>query len=41
MKLTFLGDIMCEPPVLKAAKRSRGTYDFRGVFAPSKQLLAE
>ena len=40
MKLTFLGDIMCEPPVLKAAKRSHGTYDFRGVFAPSKQLLA-
>jgi len=41
MKLTFLGDIMCEPPVLKAAKRKNGTYDFRGVFAPCKKLLRE
>ena len=40
MKLTFLGDIMAEPPVLKAAKRSQG-YDFRGVFAPVKSLLTE
>ncbi len=41
MKITFLGDIMCEPPVLKAAKRRGGTYDFSGVFAPSKALLGE
>ena len=41
MKLTFLGDIMCEPPVLKAARRRRATYDFRGVFTPSKRLLSE
>lgn len=41
MKITFLGDIMCEPPVWKAAKRARGGYDFRGVFAPSKKLLQE
>ena len=39
MKLTFLGDIMAEPPVLKAAAKKDGTYDFRGVFAPSKALL--
>ena len=32
MKITFLGDIMAEPPVLKAAKRKDG-YDFGGVFA--------
>ena len=36
MKITFLGDIMIEPPVLKAAKRRKGKYDFSGVFAPSK-----
>lgn len=41
MKLTFLGDIMIEPPVLKAAKRGGGAYDFRGVFAHTKALLAE
>ena len=41
MKITFLGDIMIEPPVLKAAKRRKGKYDFSGVFAPSKALLAE
>ena len=41
MKITFLGDIMIEPPVLKAAKRGKGKYDFSGVFAPSKALLSE
>lgn len=41
IKITFLGDIMCEPPVLKAAKRAHGRYDFRGVFAPAKKLLRE
>ena len=40
MKLTFLGDIMAEPPVLKAAKRGNG-YDFSGVFAYTKDLLKE
>ena len=41
MKITFLGDIMAEPPVLKAAARSGGTYDFSGVFAPVKSLLGQ
>ena len=41
MKVTFLGDIMIEPPVLKAAKRKGGTYDFRGVFSRTKALLSE
>ena len=41
MKLTFLGDVMIEPPILKAAKRRGGTYDFRGVFARAKSLLCE
>lgn len=40
MKITFLGDIMIEPPVLKAAKRGK-KYDFNDVFAPAKALLAE
>ena len=39
-KITFLGDIMAEIPVLKAAKRGSG-YDFSGVFAPSRELLAK
>ena len=37
MKITFLGDIMAEPPVLKAAKRKDG-YDFRGVFAYTETI---
>ena len=41
MKLTFLGDIMAEIPVLKAARCSCGKYDFKGVFAPSKDLLSK
>ena len=41
MKITFLGDMMCEPPVLKAARRRKGRYDFSGVFANVKDLLAE
>ena len=41
MKLTFLGDIMAERPVLKAAKCRCGKYNFQGVFAPSKPLLAK
>ena len=41
MKITFLADIMCEPPVLKAAKRKGGKYDFSGVFAHTKGLISE
>lgn len=40
-KLTFIGDIMAEPPVLKAAKRPGGQYDFSGVFAHVQSLLDE
>ena len=32
---------MAEPPVIKAAKQKDGTYDFRGVFARVKPMLAE
>ena len=41
MKITFLGDIMIEPSVLKTAKRRGGKYDFKGCFAPAKALLSE
>ncbi len=40
-KITFIGDIMIEPPVLKAAKRKGGTYDFSGVFQYVQPLLDE
>ena len=32
---------MCEPPVLKAARRRGGKYDFSGVFAHAKKLIGE
>ena len=38
-KITFLGDIMIEPPVLKAAKRPGGKYDFTDVFKYVKPIL--
>lgn len=38
-KITFLGDIMIEPPVLKAAKRPGGKYDFTDVFKYVKPLF--
>jgi len=41
MKITFLGDIMIEPPVLKAAKRPGGKYDFDDVFKYVKPMLDE
>ena len=41
MKITFLGDIMCEPSVLKASRQPDGSYDFSGVFAKVKPMLAE
>ena len=32
---------MCEPPILKGAKRPGGKYDFNPIFAQVKDLLAE
>lgn len=37
-KLTFIGDIMCEPLMLKAAKNKTG-YDFRFVFKHVKEMF--
>ena len=41
MKITVLGDIMCEPPILKASKQKDDTYNFDGLFEKVKPLLSE
>lgn len=41
MKITFVGDLMIEPPVLKAAKQPDGTYDFFPMFSGMQRLLSE
>ena len=39
MKITVLGDIMCEPSVLKASKAKDGSYSFDEIFAKVKPML--
>lgn len=34
IKISFIGDIMCEKPLLKASKDKNGKYDFNKVFKP-------
>ena len=41
MKITVLGDIMCEPAVLNPAKQSDGSYDFNPLFSQVKGMIAE
>ena len=41
MKITFIGDIMIEPPVLAGALQKDGTYDFYPVFAKAQKLFDE
>ena len=41
MKITFVGDIMIEPPVLKGARQKDGSYNFDEVFAYARSLLGE
>ena len=41
IKITFLGDIMCEPRLLKAARVRRDEYDFSATFSNVKRLLSE
>ena len=41
VKITFLGDIMCEGPLLKAAHKEDGTYDFSECFQGICGLLTE
>lgn len=38
-KITFLGDIMCEEPLLRASRRGTG-YDFEQVFSGCKNLFS-
>ena len=40
MKISILGDIMCEPSVLKGAKTKNG-YDFNPMFSKVAPLLSE
>ena len=39
-KITFFGDIMIEPPILKGAKRPGGKYDFNPIFDRVRELFA-
>lgn len=41
MKITILGDIMCEPPILKASKCKDGSYNFDDTFAKIRPMLSE
>ena len=41
MKITVFGDVMCEPPILKASRRKDGTYNFDGVFEKVKPMFEE
>ena len=40
MRISFLGDTMCEPLLLKASEVSDGTYDFSTTFAALTPALA-
>lgn len=40
VKISFLGDIMCEPLMFKASKQGN-SYDFTGVFENVEELLSE
>ena len=40
IRLTFLGDIMCEGPFLEAARRKDGGYDFDRAFSGMKDFLS-
>ena len=40
IRITFIGDIMCERPLLKAYFINKG-YDFRPVFEATKKLFNE
>ncbi len=38
MKLTVIGDIMCEPSIMNAAKKADGTHNFDFVFENAKRI---
>lgn len=41
IKISFLGDIMCEGPFMRAAQQKDGSYDFDEAFAGIQELLSE
>ena len=41
MKITFFGDVMCEPPILKASKKKDGSYNFDCVFEKVRPMFEE
>lgn len=41
MKITIVGDIMCEPPILEAAKRPDGSYDFAPMYEKVVPMFRE
>ncbi len=41
LKISFIGDIMCEKPLLKGARREEGRFDFSPLFSAVKGKLDE
>lgn len=41
IKITFLGDLMCEEPMLKCFQKETGGYDFRSLFEDVAPYLSE
>ena len=41
MKITILGDVMCEPSMLNSSRRKDGPYNFDGMYAKIKPMLEE
>lgn len=40
IKISFVGDIMCQKWLLKAAKKKDGSFDFTSVFQNMKEIFA-
>ena len=41
VKISFLGDIMCEKPFLDAAKKRDGSYEFSTAFKGMKEICSQ
>ena len=41
MKITIVGDIMCEPPILAGGKQPDGSYDFASMYEKTAPLFRE
>lgn len=40
-KITFLGDITCDRPLLESSRSAEGKYNFKEVFSEVKPFLAQ